>query len=347
MSSLSPAPSSFVALPEHQGLKADAFLALAIPSLSRTRIRQKIQTGESLLNGRRFASCARLAPGDVVTVLWRNAPAFARSRELDILYEDEDIVAVDKPAGIASHPTGRFQSDTVIQFVRERFAADMRASLIGAGDFFPRLVNRLDVLTSGVILVAKTTAALRPMQEMVSGGKIGKRYIALVEGRIERNTWRIDLPLGPDPSSSIRLRMAPREGGLASVTDCTVMERFHVHTLVKVFPRTGRQHQIRAHLAAVGHPVWGDLLYNNEALFLRYLRLVAGSEPPGGDVSVPRRHCLHAEEVEFAHPLTGARVLIRSPLPSDFVEILRGIEPTARHDAPPPWPPPRFASPLP
>jgi len=302
------------------------FLALAIPSLSRARIRQKIQGGESLLNGRRCATSARLAPGDVVTVFWRNAPTFRPSRELDILYQDEHIVAVDKPAGVASHPTGRFQSDTVIQFVRERFSADVRASLSEAGDFFPRLVNRLDVFTSGVILAAKTKAALRRMQEVLAHGEIAKRYVALVEGIVEREDLRIDLPLGPDPSSATRLRMAPREDGLACVTDCAVLRRLRDHTLLAVFPRTGRQHQIRAHLAAIGHPVWGDLLYKDESLFLRYLRAAAVPGLPGEDASFPRRHCLHAQECGFVHPFTGVHLIVRSALPADLLDILRGID---------------------
>ena len=316
------APSHLTVESAHNGLRADAFLALALPSLSRTRVRQKIQTGESFLNGRRYATSARLRPGDIITVFWRSIPSSTPCRRFEILYEDEHIVAVDKPAGVASHPTGRFQRDTVIQFLRELFAAEVRASLGSAGEFYPRLVNRLDVFTSGVILAAKTDNALRRMQAMAADGKIIKKYIALVDGVVAEGRCRIDLPLGPDPSSATRLRVAPREDGLPSVTDCIVLRRFAAHTLLAVFPRSGRQHQIRAHLSALGHPVWGDLLYKDESLFLGHQRSVEAKPDP----SFPCRHCLHAEESEFVHPFTGETTIVKSALPADFSLIIRSLD---------------------
>jgi 23S rRNA pseudouridine1911/1915/1917 synthase len=284
-------------------------------------VRQKIQTGESLLNGRRYSTSARLKAGDVVTVSWRSSPAAGPTRRFEILFDDEHVVGLDKPAGFASHPTGRFQRDTVIQFVRELYAADQRASLSEGGDFYPRLVNRLDVFTSGVILVAKTGMALRLMLDMAARGKIDKRYLALVEGRVAQEEGTIALPLGLDPLSSTSIKMAAREHGLASVTDYRVLGRMEKATLLAVFPRSGRQHQVRAHLAAIGHPVWGDLLYKDESLFLRY-QSAAGAL----DATLPARHCLHAEESDFVHPITGVRVVIRSPLPADFRAILRSLD---------------------
>ena len=324
-----PAPSFLTVEQAHHGLRADAFLALSLPSLSRTRIRQKIQTGESLLNGRRYATSARLKTGDTLTVHWRSLPAVGSGRQFEILYQDEHIIALDKPAGAASHPAGRYQADTVIQFLRERFAADLRASLSEAGDFFLSLVNRLDVFTSGVILAAKTVGALRAMLELAARGEISKRYVALVEGVAAWDERRIDLPLGPDRASVTTIRVASREDGLASITDCRVLRRMKRHTLLAVFPRTGRQHQVRAHLAAIGHPVWGDLLYKDESRFLEYQRGENDSpraHPRAGGPSFPLRHCLHAEESRFVHPFTGADMVIRSPLPPDFLGILQGLE---------------------
>jgi 23S rRNA pseudouridine1911/1915/1917 synthase len=322
-------PSLFTVDPDHSGLRADAFLALRLPFLSRTRIRQKVQMGESLLNGRRYATSARLSAGDMLTVFWKGAPRIAPCRRFEILYQDEHIVAVDKPAGVASHPVGKFQSDTLIQFVRELFLAEVSASLMGAGDFFPRLVNRLDVFTSGVVLVAKTDGALRTMHAMAARGEIDKSYVALVEGVLERDEYRIDLPLGPDPSSRTLLRMAPQPGGLACLTECTVLRRLPEHTLVAVHPRTGRQHQIRAHLAAIGHPVWGDLLYKDESLFLS-CRASEGLGHSGTPLPVPR-HCLHAEESAFTHPFTGRRLVVKSPVPPDFLAILTSVEEGRSH----------------
>jgi 23S rRNA pseudouridine1911/1915/1917 synthase len=319
-----PAPSFLTVSPAHRGLRADAFLALALPFLSRTRIRQKVQTGESLLNGRRYATSARLSTGDVLTVFWKGAPSRAACRRFEVLYEDEHLIAVDKPAGTASHPVGRFQSDTIIQFVRQQLSADVSAGLAGVGDFFPRLVNRLDVFTSGVVLVAKTGGALRRMQDMAAHGRIDKVYVALVDGLLEQDECRIDLALGPDPSSRTTLRMAPRTDGLPCLTDCVVLRRLPHHTLLAVRPRTGRQHQIRAHLAALGHPVHGDLLYKDESLFLSYQEAVRGGGSPGS--FLPARHCLHAEESAFVHPSSGQRVIVRSPLPADFLQIVGSLE---------------------
>ncbi|HVO40967.1 MAG TPA: RluA family pseudouridine synthase [Spirochaetia bacterium] len=318
------APSRLTVGPDHRGLRADAFLALALPFLSRTRVRQKIQTGESLLNGRRCATSARLKAGDVLTIRWRSLPSPGSTRGFEILFEDEHVIALDKPAGIASHPAGRFQAGTVIQWLRERFAGDVQTSLAEGGDFYPRLVNRLDVFTSGVIIAAKTTGALRLMLDLAARAKIGKRYVALVEGRVAQEVGRIDLFLGPDPASSTSVKMAVGERGLRSITDYSVLRRLKESTLLAVFPRTGRQHQVRAHLAAMGHPVWGDLLYRDESLFLRYQR-------SGGtlDATLPARHCLHAEESHFIHPITGAAVVIRSPLPADFREVLDLLTPLA------------------
>lgn len=316
------ASSRLTVAPDHHGLRADVFLALALPLLSRTRVRQKIQTGESLLNGRRYATSARLKAGDVVTVSWRSLPTRVKTRGFEILYEDADLIALDKPAGTTSHPAGRLQGDTIIQWVRERFATEVQASLADRGDFYPRLVNRLDVFTSGLIIVAKTTSALRLMLDMAARGEIHKRYVALVEGQMPKEQGRIDLSLGPDPASATSVRMAVVEHGLRCITDYSVLRRMEGATLLAVFPRTGRQHQVRAHLAALGHPVWGDLLYRDESLFLRYQR--AGGTM---DATLPARHCLHAEESRFIHPLAGTQVTIRSPLPADFLAVIETLAP--------------------
>lgn len=303
--------------PAHAGLRADAFLSLQLPFLSRSRVRQKIQTGESLLNGRRFATSARMRPGDEVTVMWRGRPDIAPAPLLPVLYDEEAVLAVDKPVGIASHPMGARQSGTVIQFLRERFSTEVAAAIERGGDFYPSLVNRLDLFTSGVILATTTRRAHRAMQELAAARLIEKRYCALVEGTVEQDAGRIELPLGRDEASASRVKMVPRAGGLPSVTEFTVLRRLPRHTLLAVRPLTGRQHQIRAHLAAIGHPVWGDLVYKDESLFLRY-RMNRGAL----DGSLPPRHCLHAEECAFTHPLTGRPVRIVSPLPEDLRAIV-------------------------
>jgi 23S rRNA pseudouridine1911/1915/1917 synthase len=304
------------------GIRADAFLCRELPFLSRTRVRQKIQTGESLLNGKRYASSARLREGDLITLQWRGNPDRSPPPELEILYEDEYLLAVNKPAGVPSHPMGRAQSGTVIQSARQLYARSIQDSLNhGNGSFYPSLVNRLDTFTSGIVLIAKVRETLLALQDLAAHALISKEYAACVEGRLAQDEGRIALPIGRDHSSTIRVKMTARPDGLPSVTDYRVRRRLPGHTLLSAFPQNGRQHQIRVHLAALGHPVWGDLLYKDEGLFLRYQRN-AGIL----DDSLPSRQCLHAERVSFIHPMTGALLTISAPVPRDFLEILERLE---------------------
>jgi len=319
--------------PDRAGLRADAFFALSFPFVSRTRIRQKIQQGEALLNGRRFATSARVREGDQITVEWRGpAPdnTAAAGPTLPNLYEDAYFVAVDKPAGVACHPVGRIQSGTVIQSVRNRLKTETDRNLAaGDRDAYPTLANRLDRFTSGIVLVAKTGAAQTAMQALRQRGLVEKRYVAVVEGSLSDDAGTIDSPIGPAPlaesadpaaGSAVGIRMAVRPDGLPCQTNYQVVERLHGHTVLHVFPRTGRQHQIRVHLASIGHPVIGDLLYKDESLFLRYWRNGCRL-----DESLPPRHLLHAELLAFANPFTGASVQIEAPLPPDFSNLLASL----------------------
>ena len=271
------------------GLRADVFVSRELPAVSRTRIRQKIQMGESLLNGHRYSTSTHLRAGDEISLPLRRLPEGGTAPQFLILFEDGQLLAVNKPAGVASHPMGKRQSGTVVQFARIRYAAMIRESLArGDMGFYPSLVNRLDVFTS--------------------------EYIALVEGRVENDEGVVDLPIGPDAASRVRLKKACRADGKESVTRYAVVERLPGHTLLRITPLTGRQHQIRVHLAAIGHPVLGDLLYKDESLFLAALE--PGAAPP-------LRHWLHARRASFLHPVTGAPVVIEAPIPPDLDLIVR------------------------
>jgi 23S rRNA pseudouridine1911/1915/1917 synthase len=340
-------PALFPVTRERAGLRADDFLALALPRLSRTRIRQKIQTGESLLNGGRYATSARLREGDVITVYWRgadgagnaskparsDAPLAAgepQSAPFIVLFEDEHIIAVDKPAGAAVHPVGPIQSGTLIQFVRHKLRSLTEEALCqGNRDIYPNLVHRLDMFTSGIVLIAKNREVLRAMHVLAASGGIAKRYTAVVEGLLDSGSGRIELPIGRDVKSAVKLKMAVVPDGLPCLTEYTVERRMEAHTMLRASPRTGRQHQIRVHLAAVGHPVWGDLLYKDEGLFLEYTRRAHGSDGASKEArapALPPRHLLHADAVSFSHPVTGEKVEIHSPLPDDFMRIVSTLE---------------------
>jgi 23S rRNA pseudouridine1911/1915/1917 synthase len=308
------------------GLRADAFVCRELPAVSRTRIRQKIQMGESLLNGHRYSTSTHLRAGDEITISWRRLPEHGAAAQFPVLFEDGQLLAVDKPAGVASHPMGKRQSGTVVQFARMRYAAMIRESL-GRGDpgFYPSLVNRLDVFTSGIVILALTGPVHKAMQAMVVRRLLSREYAALVEGRVEDEEGLVDFPIGPDTASQVRLKKACRPDGRASVTLYTVFERLPGHTLLRVMPLTGRQHQIRVHLAAIGHPVFGDLLYKDERLFLAALQ--PGAAPPA-------RHWLHARRASFAHPVTGAPIVIESPIPADLRLIAEKLREGGR-EAPP------------
>jgi 23S rRNA pseudouridine1911/1915/1917 synthase len=311
--------------PERAGLRADVFFAIAFPFLSRTRIRQKIQQGEALLNGRRFATSARLREGDEITVAWRGPVPCgdaAAGPDPAILHEDAWYVVVDKPAGQASHPSGATRAGTVIQQVREYLLVDTAEKMAGGDrDAWPVLANRLDRFTSGIVLVAKTVPALVSIQELRGRGLVRRSYRAVVAGRVTDDTGVIDAPITPVRSGVVGIRMAVSSDGSPSRTVYRVLGRGTGHTVLEVFPETGRQHQVRVHLASIGHPVIGDLLYPDEAPFLRWW--ANGCRLDG---TLPARHLLHARTLSFPHPFTGGEVAIESPIPPDFTGMLAALE---------------------
>ena len=309
------------------GSRADAFLFHELPAVSRTRIRQKVLTGEARLNGHRFSTATRLRAGDVITVTWLSAPpAAAESPDFPILYEDDHLLIVDKPAGAATHPVGARQEGTVVQFARRHLEGRIRRSLEkGDRSFYPTVVNRLDVLTSGIVVLALDRGTHRALQAMAGSREMHRDYVALVEGKLDAQEGEIALPLAFSRNSVVKLKMAVRDDGRPSLTRYEVLELLPGHTLVRVFPETGRQHQIRVHFAAIGHPVAGDLLYKDEQLFLaaleaRRLQRAVSSAPAS-------RHALHAERVRFMNPASGAEIDVRSELPEDFLQMVRAVSP--------------------
>jgi 23S rRNA pseudouridine1911/1915/1917 synthase len=214
---------------------------------------------------------------------------------------------------------GRVQAGTAIQYVRGRDAAQTAEHLArGDAGWYPRLVHRLDTFTSGVLLVARTRECFLAMQRLVADRLLEKSYLAVVEGVMAADHGSIDSPVGRDSSSAIDVKMAVRVDGLPAVTRWEVVRRLPGHTLVRAFPLTGRQHQVRVHLASIGHPVAGDLLYRDERLFLRWQESLAAGLP--AEPGLPARQMLHAEAVAFDHPFAGQRVRIESPLPVGFLE---------------------------
>ena len=307
--------------PEQAGLRADLFLGLQAAFFSRSQLKRKIMYGEALVNGHRLSTSTRLREGDLIEIRYRPGDDPSPAWTPDILFEDAHLLAVNKPAGVPVHPAGRKQKGTVIQAVRDRLRGETARSLLrGDPGFYPCLVNRLDLFSSGVVLIAKYRQALLAMHRLIAQGGVEKRYLAIVRGRLEPGGGRFTDPIGRDAASRIVLKRAVRADGLPALTEFETLEILNGYTLVAAKPLTGRQHQLRVHFAAHGHPVWGDLLYDDEALFLRYL--ANGCRLDG---SMPPRQGLHAERVRFQHPLDGTEVEVSAPLPEDFTGILAGL----------------------
>lgn len=239
---------------------------------------------------------------------------------LDIVFEDEFLVAVDKPAGLVVHPSGRHLSDTLIQRLHAHYARQ--------GDHLPiKLCHRLDRETSGLLLAAKDRATHAAVRASFEALEVEKRYLAVVHGVPDPPEGRIELDLGPSHTSVVRLKIAVQAGGWSARTDYKLLERARLSTgepgaLVACTPHTGRQHQIRVHLAALGHPIVGDKLYgDDEERFLR----AANDELTEADerALVLDHHALHNERLRLRHPGTGATLDLHAPLPADVARLLR------------------------
>jgi len=245
---------------------------------------------------------------------------------LTVLHEDETLIAIDKPPGTATHPAPGSRRGTVVHALLHHLGA---LAGVGPADR-PGIVHRLDKDTSGVLLVAKTPEALEALARQFRARTIEKRYTALVHGSVKSARGTIDQPIGRDGRD--RKRMSVRTArGRASVTDWRVRERFPGATLLDVAPKTGRTHQIRVHLASLGHPIVGDATYGG--------RRHAATAPAGVILAACPRQALHAASLTFEHPTTRQRMTIEAPLPADLSEVVESLRKVARiHGNPPKTP---------
>ena len=262
-----------------------------------------ISQGLVRVNGRTAPPSYRLKPSDVLEI----APpgdtpqsVVAHPLALDILYEDDHLLVIDKPAGVATHPGPGHGSGTLVNALLAYLPG-----LSGIGDpERPGIVHRLDKDTSGLIIVAKTPAAHRDLSAQFKGRAVAKRYLALVEGAVSPPEGVIEAPVGRHLKR--RKEMAVVEGGREAVTRYETDRTFAVHTLLRVAPQTGRTHQIRVHLAAIGHPVVGDGVYGRR-------------DPRLG------RHFLHATYLKFRHPSSRDEIEVSSPLPMELSGFLESL----------------------
>ena len=295
--------------PNEAGKRLDQMLHQRLPQYSRARIQQWIKGGRVLVNGVPTRSSHPLRAGEAIDVEPAEAPplrAVPEAIPLAVLYEDPDVVAIDKAAGMVVHAGAGVHSGTVVNALLHRFA-----SLSGvAGALRPGIVHRLDRYTSGVLLVAKNDDAHRQLAAQFSGRQVEKVYLALVHGKVKHESGRMERPIARDPVH--RTRMTTRlDKGRAAWSEYRVLRRFERFTLLEVRIGTGRTHQIRVHLSSIGHPVAGDTLYGAPAK-------VEGRPPLG-------RFFLHARRIRFHQPSTGEEIAIESPLPPELEEWMNGL----------------------
>jgi 23S rRNA pseudouridine1911/1915/1917 synthase len=311
-----------VATPGEAGKRLDRFLAEQMPELSRARIQEWIRAGRVIVGRAPGKASLRLRGGEEIRVdplPLKPLKAEAEAIPLDVLYEDEDLAAINKPAGLTVHAGAGITQGTLVNALLHHFG---QLSGVG-GDLRPGIVHRLDRMTSGVLLVAKHDRSHHGLAAQFQSRGVRKTYWALVHGdaakpsrqgrsvTVEGVRWtRLEMPISRDPRR--RVRMAAKTTGRTAQTDFRVIEKLNGYSLLEVRIATGRTHQIRVHLAAIGHPVAGDRLYG------------APAEPAG----LPKldRFFLHAKEIVFRHPSSGAEMRIEAPLPPEFTALLAELK---------------------
>jgi 23S rRNA pseudouridine1911/1915/1917 synthase len=305
---------AFVVGPESVGQRLDAFLAGRLRGLSRAKIREIIAGSLEGPLGRSLKASSLVTPGLSFTIA-REAAVEPPLPEIPILEEDDFLVIVDKPAGVPVHPAGRYRDHTITGFLSTHYRER------------PDPAHRLDRETSGLLVCGKGSAVTAKLKAAFARGEVLKQYVAIVEGWPSTRRFRVDLPIELG-RGAIRLRMQVGRGKPA-MTDFHVLrlyrgpnrERF---SLVSARPRTGRQHQIRAHLQAAGFPVVGDKIYGaDEKLFLRFIEDRLSVEDQA-TLRLPRQ-ALHARRLTLRHPESGRMRSWRSPLPIDLVGFLRSL----------------------
>jgi len=294
-----------------EGMRIDLFLAEHIEGQSRSYMQKLLKDGSVLVGERAVKSNYRLRPGDTVrlSVPEPTEPeARPRAMELDILYEDDDVLVVNKPKGMVVHPAAGHEDDTLVNGIM--YHCQGRLSGIN-GVLRPGIVHRIDKDTTGVLVVCKNDAAHASLAEQLKEHSITRRYRAVVHGVLREDEGTVDAPIGRDVRD--RLRMAVNEkNGKRAITHYRVLERFRDFTYIECRLETGRTHQIRVHMASVGHPLLGDTVY--------------------GPAKCPYRlegQTLHAAVLGFVHPRTKEYMEFEAPLPDYFRELLGKLRPEA------------------
>lgn len=299
-------------VPKHcHGWRVDRFIQAQVPRLSRSRI-QKMIRAQKELGGADLRPASRVQGGTQLRLI-RPAPVEPDvPRAYQILYQNEGLIAIDKPAGLPVHATARFHRNTLTAFLREDFVEPI-----------PHLVHRLDKETSGVLLLATDKEVEVALKNDLAARKVHKRYLAIVKGQVPQSGV-IDAPIGSDIESGIRIKMGVRDDGQVAETYFERVVEKSGYSLVFAEPRTGRQHQIRVHLASIGYPIVGDKLYGDDPnLLLEYLE-TGWTDSLAEKLLLPRQ-ALHAHLIELTHPVLKEKITIESPLPDELQKFWDSI----------------------
>jgi 23S rRNA pseudouridine1911/1915/1917 synthase len=301
------------------GLRLADFLALHFPAASLEQISRAVRAGAVLVNGRRMPRAGWiLCAGDAVRLAVTGREEIFNRRDeqlppLEILHEDDDLLIVNKPPGMLSHPSARCNSGALLHAAAAYVLQSGRKNARR-----PFLLHRLDADTSGALALALNERAAAVCSRAFQEHRVKKTYLALVNGCVEPENGAIDAPIGPTPRRWPHWRVT--EKGSPAVTNFRVVGRFERHTLLSLQPLTGRTHQLRIHCAHIGHPVAGDKIYHTGKMI----------PVPGG---AARRHLLHAQRLCLPHPSQPGEIEATAPLPADFSEVLACLTAGASKDA--------------
>ena len=297
----------YIVTENEKGKRLDAYIATKNENITRTSAQRMIEEGNILVNGKKQKVAYKINTDDVVTVVPEEIKEVSIEAEdipIDVIYEDKDIIVVNKPKGMVVHPANGNYNGTLVNAIMGMCKETL--SGIG-GELRPGIVHRLDKDTSGLLIIAKNDKAHVKMSDQIKNHEVKKTYIALVRGVIKENEATIDMPIGR--STSDRKKMAVNKEGKNAITHIKVLKRYDKYTLLQVNIETGRTHQIRVHLSYIGYPIIGDTTYSN-------------GKNEFGVVG----QCLHAKSLEFKHPITGKEMKLEAPLPEYFQDIINKLD---------------------
>ena len=291
---------------EESNKRIDAYIQNQINEYSRTCIQRLLEEEKITVNGKKVKASYKVQVGDEIQIEEEKPKEIglkAQEIPLEIIYEDKDIIVINKPKGMVVHPANGNPDGTLVNAVM----AICKDSLSGiGGEIRPGIVHRLDKDTSGIIIVAKNDKAHITLSEQIKNHEIKKTYIALVHGVIKENNATIDMPIAR--SKKDRKKMAVDRDGKNAITHFKVLKRTEKYTLLEVQIETGRTHQIRVHLSYIGHPLVGDEVYSNRK----------------NEWNV-KGQCLHAKSLEFTHPITGKKMYLEAELPKYLKNIIEEL----------------------